>query len=107
MQRVAELSMLILMRNSSIGLSCVSIDSMQYVLSDIGFEKYVYLAKVLRGIENIVCHEREICLSNNRRTYFDLSRGNEAEIALSNAINQVDYQGNFCCHGSFMRGCVP
>lgn len=42
--------------------------------------------------------------SNNGRT-LSVSRGNEIEIALSNAINYVDYRRNFCCHGSFARVC--
>jgi len=43
--------------------------------------------------------------SNNGRM-LSVSRGNEIEIALSNAINYAGYRCNFCCHGSFTRGCV-
>lgn len=49
----------------------------------------------------LIYHEDEISDGirplNNGRTR-SISRGNEVEIALSNAINCADYRRNFCCH---------
>jgi len=53
-----------------------------------------------------VCHERGTSKAAHPSSDGGGETGKEIEIALSNAINYVDYRRSFCCHDSFARARV-